>query len=86
MKLSVDDRHKDDGFPLGWQTLAQSLGCGTSFTQRLGDQPFGRGTNLLENAAHRERGLQPGLHPPCSEGLAMPHEFQHAHLAVFLLP
>ena len=86
IKLNVHGLHEADGCTLVLQTFAQSLCCGTSFAQRLGDQTFGSGTNLLEKAAHLERGLQHSLHPPFSEGLEMPHEFQHAHLAVLLRP
>ena len=86
MKLSVDSLHEDDGFSLVWPTLTPELCWGTSFAQRLGAHTVGRGTHLLEKAAHRARGWHHGLHPPCSDGLARPHKFQHAPLAVLLRP
>jgi hypothetical protein len=59
---------------------------GASFTHRLADQPLGGGTDVVEKAAQRKRGLHNALHPPLGKRLEMSHEFQHAHLARFLLP
>jgi hypothetical protein len=86
MKLSVDRFHEDAGAAWILQALAPALRCGMSFSRRLEDQPFGGITGLLEKAVQRTLGLQDGLHPSLGSCLEMPHEFQHAQLARFLLP
>jgi hypothetical protein len=86
MKLSVDHLHEDDGFAWDLQALAQDLRRGAPFTRRLADQPFGGGTDLVQKAASRERRLKNGLQPPLGERRQMLYEFQHAHLALGLLP
>ena len=55
IKLSVDHLQEYDGCALILQTLAQYLRGGASFARRLGNQTFGGGTDLLEQAAQLER-------------------------------
>jgi signal transduction histidine kinase len=55
IKLSVDHLQEYDGCALVLQTLAQYLRGGASFARRLGNQTFGGGTDLLEQAAQLER-------------------------------
>lgn len=86
MKLSADCLHEYEAFTLVLHACTEKLRGGASFTHGLADQPFGGGTDALETVAQFKRGLKNGLHPPLSERLEMSHEFQHVHLALFLLP
>jgi hypothetical protein len=86
MTLSVDHLHDHDGFAWFLPALAQYLRRGAAFTRRLADQTFGGDTDLLEKVAQRERRLKNGLHPPLGKRRQMPYEFQHAQLALLLLP
>jgi hypothetical protein len=40
----------------------------------------------LEKAAQDKLGLKDGVHPPISQGLEMPDEFEHAQFPVVLRP
>ena len=86
MKLSINSRHKFNGFVLLAQTLSQYLYCSLSFSYRLGHQTFCGGTGPLEKAAQDKLGLKDGVHPPISHSLEMPDEFEHAQFPLFLAP
>ena len=86
IKLSVNNLCKFDEFGVFAQTLSQYLCRRSSSSHRLGSQTFRSGTGPCEKAAECELGLKDRLHPPIGQGLAMPHEFQHAQFPFFLYP
>jgi hypothetical protein len=86
MKLSSNKRHKFTGFVLLAQALPQYLCCGLSFGCCLGHQTFCGSTGPLEKAVQDELGLKDGVHPPISQGLEMPDEFEHTQFPLFLEP
>ena len=40
----------------------------------------------MEKAAQDKLGLKDGVHPPISQSLEMPDEFEHAQFPLFLCP
>ena len=60
-------------------------GC-PSFSRGLGRQTCSGGTDMEEEAAQGEFGLQDGLHPTRCKGLEMPHKFQQTPFTLSLRP
>ena len=86
MKLSINSHCQCDGFVVLAQALTQ-YGCGgLSFARRLRRQTVCGGTGPVEKSAPGQRGLQAGMHPPLSQGLEMPDEFEHAQCPRVLQP
>ena len=84
MKLSINSHCQCDGFVVLAQALTQDLCSGLSFARRLRRQTFCGGTGPLEKSAQGELGLKEGMHPPISQGLEMPDEFEHTQFPFFL--
>jgi hypothetical protein len=86
MVLSINSPCQCDGFVVLPQALTQALYGGLSFARRLRRQTFCGGTGLLEKSAQGELGLKEGMHPPISQGLARPDEFEHAQFPLVFHP
>jgi hypothetical protein len=57
-----------------------------AFAVRLALALFRGGTGPVKKVAEFECGLKDRLHPPLSQGLEIPHEFEHAEFPFFLPP
>src|SRR5262245_33617169 len=84
MKLSINSCHKFNGSMLVAQALSQYLCCGLSLAGGLAHQTFCGSTGTLEKAVQDELGLKDDLHPPISQGLEMPDQFEHTQFPFFL--